>query len=87
MIMDSLATTRCVDASDLQIERIEGNGDLEVTSLEAVAVIVMMESRLNRQLAKVEDLEPEVLTSVVSLAELLYRRWLASEHASRDGQF
>lgn len=86
MIVDSLASARCVEASDLQAERTEGNGDLEVTSLEAVAIIVMMESRLGRTLAKVEDLEPEVLTSVASLAELFYRRWSASERPSRDGQ-
>jgi acyl carrier protein len=44
-------------------------------SLEAVAVIAKLETRYGRKLAKVEDLEPEEIASVVAIANIVHLRW------------
>jgi acyl carrier protein len=62
-----------VPVAELEAER--GGGDLSMDSPEAVAVIATLQGRFGRRLAQVEDLEPEQLTSVASLADLLQRRW------------
>jgi acyl carrier protein len=61
--------------AEVEADLATGGGDLELTSPEAVAVIAALESRYGRQLAKVEDLEPEQLTSLESLADLVHRSW------------
>ena len=75
-IVDVLAEIRQVPVADLETER--DGGDLEMDSPEAVAVIATIQGRFGRRLAQVEDLEPEQLTSVANLAELLHRRWPSS---------
>ena len=80
-----LAEIRQVALSDLEAENSQA-GDLEIASPEAVAVIATLQSRLGRPLAQVEDLEPEQLTSVASLADLLHRRWTTgSDVPTRSG--
>ena len=74
-VLTALAEVRCVAVAELEAERAAGNGDLELASPEAVAVLAMLEARLGQPLARVEDLEPEQLTSVASLAGLLHGRW------------
>lgn len=72
-LLSALAEIRQVTVGELEAER--AGGDLEMASPEAVAAIAMLEARFGRRLARVEDLEPEQLTSVVNLADLLRRRW------------
>jgi acyl carrier protein len=74
-ILTALAAVRCVAVADLVAEQAAAGGHLEMDSPEAVAVIAKLESLYGRRLAKVEDLEPEQLTSVEVLADLLRRRW------------
>jgi hypothetical protein len=74
-VLDALAMVRATSVSELQEEMAAAGGDLEIDSREAEAVIAMLESSYGRTLARVEDLEPERLASIDSLAELLYRRW------------
>lgn len=73
VLLTALAEIRQVTVDELEVER--AGGDLEMASPEAVAAIAMMEARFGRTLARVEDLEPEQLTSVVNLMDLLHRRW------------
>jgi hypothetical protein len=72
-LIDALAEIRQVTVADLEAER--AGGDLEMASPEAVAAISAVEHQFGQSLAKVEDLEPEQLTSVAKLADLLHRRW------------
>jgi hypothetical protein len=82
-VMDALAEVRGCPIGELQDEMRRGSGELEMESPEAVAVISKVEGRYGgRRLARVEDLEPEELTSVGVLARLLHRRWPAD---SDDG--
>jgi len=74
-IITVLAEIRQVTVVELEAERV--GGDLEMASPEAVAVIATLEGRVGRRLAQVDDLEPEQLTSVASLADLVHRRRLA----------
>lgn len=76
-ILVVLAEIRQVANADLAAEADRSGGDLEMASPEAVAVIATLEARFGRRLARVEDLEPEQLTSVASMAGLLHRRWSA----------
>jgi len=72
-ILTVLAEIRHVTLAELEAER--AGADLEMASPEAVAVIATLQGRFGRRLAQVQDLEPEQLTSVASLADLLHRRW------------
>jgi hypothetical protein len=75
-VMDALAEVRGCAIQELQDEMRQGGGELEMESPEAVAVISKVEGRYGgRRLARVEDLEPEELTSVNVLGSLLHRRW------------
>lgn len=74
-LLRALAEIRQVAVAALEAER--AGGDLELASPEAVAAISAVEHGFGRSLAKVEDLEPEQLTSLTSLADLLHRRWPA----------
>lgn len=74
-ILAALAAVRCVAIAALEAEQAAGGGHLEMDSPEAVAVIAKLEAQYGRRLARVEDLEPEQLTSAEDLAELLRRRW------------
>ena len=46
----------------------------------------MLQTKYGRELAKVEDLEPGVLWSVPSLAELIHRRWTSRQPTARGGR-
>jgi len=74
-ILTVLAEIRQVTLAELEAQR--AGGDLEMASPEAVAVIATLEQDFGRRLAQVDDLEPEQLTSVASLGDLLHRRWSA----------
>jgi hypothetical protein len=74
-ILDALAQVRAVTVGELREEMAPAGGGMEIDSREAEAVIAMLETRYDRTLAKVEDLEPECLPSVTSLADLVHRRW------------
>ena len=82
-IVAVLAEIRQVSVAELETER--DGGDLEMDSPEAVAVIATIQGRFGRRLAQVEDLEPEQLTSVANLAELLHRRWPSSVPLTSEG--
>jgi len=84
-VMDALAEVRGCPIGELEEEMRHGGGELEMESPEAVAVISKVEGRYGgRRLARVEDLEPEELTSVGVLAGLLHRRWPADAADGRD---
>jgi acyl carrier protein len=76
-ILTALAAIRCVAVADLEAERAAAGGQLEMDSPEAVAVIAKLEARYGRRLARVEDLEPEQLTSTEALTDLLRPRLIA----------
>jgi hypothetical protein len=72
-LITALAEIRQVTVAELEAER--AGDDLEMASPEAVAAISAVEHQFGRRLAKVDDLEPEQLTSLANLADLLHRRW------------
>ena len=74
-VLEALAKVRAAPVGELREEMKAAGGDLEIDSREAEAVIAMLEKRYGRTLANVEDLEPERLPSIDSLAGLLHRRW------------
>lgn len=78
-ILEALAQVRAASVGELRDEMAASDGGLEIDSREAEAVIAILEHRYDRDLAKVEDLEPECLPSVGSLAELIHRRWPADQ--------
>jgi acyl carrier protein len=76
-ILAGLAEVRCVPLAELEAELDAAGGDLEMDSPEAVAVIAKLETWYGRRLANVEDLEPEEIASVESVAEVIHRHWPA----------
>jgi hypothetical protein len=78
-VLEALAQVRAAPVGELRDEMAAAGGDLEIDSREAEAVIAILEHRYGRQLANVEDLEPECLPSVGSLTELIHRRWPADQ--------
>jgi hypothetical protein len=84
-ILEALAEVRAATLGELHGERAAAGGDLEIDSREAEAVIAMLETKYGRTLATVEDLEPECLLSVGSLAELIRRRWPAGHPVAESG--
>jgi hypothetical protein len=84
-ILETLAAVRAMSVGELREEMAAAGGDLEIDSREAEAVIAMLEKRYGRTLAKVEDLEPECLPSVESLAELIHRRWPTGRPLAESG--
>jgi hypothetical protein len=74
-VIEALAAVRAAPVGELKEEMAAAGGNLEIDSREAEAVIAMLEKQYRRTLANVEDLEPECLPSVDSLAELIHRRW------------
>jgi hypothetical protein len=85
-ILAALAAVRCVSESGLRAEQATGAGNLEMDSPEAVAVIAKLEAQYGRQLARVEDLEPEQLTSAEGLGVLLRSRWTEAGHSTRPSK-
>lgn len=80
-LLVAVAKVRQVTVEELEAER--AGGDLELASVEAVAAIGMLETQYGRKLARVEDLEPEQLTSVANVTDLLHRRWPSAAPAKR----
>jgi acyl carrier protein len=80
-VVTALAEVRCVAVAELDAEANATRGDLQMDSLEAVAVIAKLETRYGCKLAKVEDLEPEQIASVTAIANIVHLRW--PEDASR----
>jgi hypothetical protein len=78
-ILEALAQVRAAPVGELREELEAAGGDLEIDSREAEAVIAMLQTRYGRELAKVEDLEPECLPSVSSLADLIHGRWATGQ--------
>jgi hypothetical protein len=75
----ALAEIQAKEPAELQSEVDANGGDIEIASPEAVAVIAALEAQYGRDLAQVEDLEPEQLTSLASLGDLVRRNWPASD--------
>lgn len=84
-VLEALAEVRAAPVGELREELAAAGGDLEIDSREAEAVIAMLETRYRRTLATVEDLEPECLLSIGSLAELICRRWPAGRPLAETG--
>jgi acyl carrier protein len=72
-LLAALAEVRCATVAELNAQR-GSDGCLELDSPEAVAVIAKLEAKYGRQLARVEDLEPEQLTTIEALAALISDR-------------
>ncbi len=85
-VIEALAEVRAAPIGELLDEMNAAGGDLEIDSREAEAVIAILEHRYSRQLANVEDLEPECLPSVSSLTELIRRRWPADQRVAANGE-
>jgi len=71
----ALAEIQARPVAELVADAAANGGDVEIASPEAVAVIAALEDFYGYPLAHVEDLEPEQLTSLSSLSELVTRRW------------
>jgi hypothetical protein len=84
-VLEALAQVRAAPVGELRDELVAAGGDLEIDSREAEAVIAMLQTKYGRELAKVEDLEPECLPSVLSLASLLRRRWPSEQPVGQGG--
>ena len=74
-MLRALAEVQARPVAELQAEAGANGGDIEIASPEAVAIIAALEDLYGHPLAHVEDLEPEQLTSLGSLSELVARRW------------
>jgi hypothetical protein len=85
-VIVALAEVRGCSSVELEGEMHKAGGELEMESPEAVAVLSKVERRYGgRRLAKVEDLEPEELTSVTVLAGLIHSRWpVADDDGSNE---
>ncbi len=84
-VLTALAEVRCVAVTELEADVEAAGGDLEMDSLEAVAVIAKLESEYGCRLAKVEDLEPEQIASVAAIADVVHRRWPADASRTAGG--
>jgi acyl carrier protein len=84
-LLSALGEVRCVSPADLEAER-SADGTLEMDSPEAVAVIAKLEAKYGRQLARVEDLESEQLTTVEELTSLIRDRWASHPVGGRGSR-
>ncbi len=74
-IIDALAQVRAMTPEELQDEiNGGGGGDCVMDSKEAEVVISILERHFNRELAKVEDLEPEQMNTLNALRNLIDSR-------------
>lgn len=72
-LIDAIADVRCAERGSIEQEILSNGGDLTVDSLEGVAAICSLESKLGRPLAGPDDLEPEQFTSLSALVALVLR--------------
>jgi hypothetical protein len=84
-VLEALAQVRAAPVGELRDEMATAGGDLEIDSREAEAVVAMLQTKYARDLAKIEDLEPECLPSISSLAKLIHRRWPSEQPANGGG--
>jgi len=74
-IIDALAQVRAMTPDELHNEiNGAGGGDCVMDSKEAEVVISILERHFNRELAKVEDLEPEQMNTLNALRNLIDAR-------------
>jgi acyl carrier protein len=73
-VVETLARVRACSVEDLMEEIAASGGDCRIDSKEAEIVIVILEREFDRELAKVEDLEPEEICSVNVLTRLIAER-------------
>jgi len=74
-IIDALAQVRAMTPEELRSEiNGAGGGDCVMDSKEAEVVISILERHFNRELAKVEDLEPEQMNTLNALRNLIDTR-------------
>lgn len=82
LVIDALAQVRAADV-DVVLAELQEQA-FEIDSKEAEVVISILEQRFDRQLAKVEDLEPEQMVTLDALTSLLARDFLSSFAQSSD---
>ncbi len=82
LVIDALTQVRAADRDVVLAELHEQA--FEIDSKEAEVVISILEQRFDRQLAKVEDLEPEQMVTLDALTSLLARDLVTS--ASSTGR-
>lgn len=82
LVIDALAQVRAADV-DVVLAELQEQA-FEIDSKEAEVVISILEQRFDRQLAKVEDLEPEQMVTLEALASLLARDLLSAFAQSSD---
>ena len=70
-IAAALARVRAMDTQELWNEILEGGGDCQMDSKETEVVISILEHEFGRELAKVEDLEPEQMTTLTAVTDLI----------------
>jgi acyl carrier protein len=75
LVVEALAKVRATSVSEIWREAKGTNVPLEIDSREAENVISMLEHEFSQELAKVEDLEPEQLTNLDVLVDLIQRRY------------
>jgi hypothetical protein len=75
-IIEALAEVRVVDLDELIAEIELVGDDFEIDSKEAEVILCILEYRLNQELARPDDLEPEELTTLGSLLALVLRRYV-----------
>ena len=75
LVLEALAEVRATTLEELTEEIAATEGGVD--SKEAEVVISILETKLDQELAKVEDLEPEQLTSISTLVDLLQGSYTA----------
>ncbi len=83
-ISAKVAEIRGCTYEDIGQEIAQGGGNIELDSLEAVAAIASLESRIGRELAGAEDLAPDQLTTLDALTDLIVRQVDAPPKPKRD---
>lgn len=73
-ITTALARVRALPLEEVWGHSSHNGADCELDSKEAEVVISMLEYEFNRELAKVEDLEPEQMNTLSALTHLIMTR-------------
>jgi len=63
-----------MEEQDLWNEIVQAGGDCQMDSKETEVVISILEHEFDRELAKVEDLEPEQMTTLSAVTNLIMAR-------------
>lgn len=70
-IIEELANVRITDIDDLQREIIQGEGDIEISSLQGASIIGALEGKWGYELPGIESLPPTDYVSVEKLVNLI----------------